>query len=149
MFKSLASYIQDKISSEQETIDDEHLMHLASAALMLEVSRADFDIQDEELNTIADAFKRRFGFSESEVQNLIHLARTEQEHHASIYPFVKIINESCTPAEKKILITDMWRIAYADENLDKYEEYQIRKIAELLYVPHSMFIQTKLKVQDE
>ncbi len=148
MFKSLAAYIQDKVSPEREVIDDEHLMHLASATLLLEVSRADFDIQKEELEAIAKVFKERFNFSDAETQNLIHLALTEQENHVSIYPFVKIINEGCSAEEKKALMLDLWRIAFADSKLDKYEEYQIRKIADLLYVPHSMFIQTKLQVME-
>ena len=45
-----------------------------------------------------------------------------------------------------LLLEDLWRVAYADDKLDKYEEYQIRKIADLLYIPHSIFIQSKLNV---
>ena len=148
MFKSIAEFFQEKISPKQETIDEQHLTHLAAAALLLEVSRADFDIQDEELKEIANALQKRFKFSEEEVQNLLNLALTEQEAHVSIYPFVKIINEGCSPEEKKLLLQDLWHVAYADNKLDKYEDYQIRKIAELLYLSHSDFIQTKLKVID-
>ena len=122
-------------------------MHLATAVLLLEVSRADFDVQEEELRTIVSALAERFRFSEQEVQGLVDLALTEQEHHVSIYPFVKVINDGCTPEEKKRLLLDLWKTAYADRRLDKYEEYQIRKIADLLYLPHSTFIQTKLEVQ--
>ena len=146
MLKSIRTLIQDKISPEQDVIDEQHLLHLASAALLLEVSRADFDIQDEELEAIAQVFKKRYGFSEQEVKNLINLALTEQDTHVSIHPFVKIINSECSPEEKKLLLQDLWQIAYVDDKLDKYEEYQIRKIADLLYLPHSTFIQTKLKV---
>jgi hypothetical protein len=32
--------------------------------------------------------------------------------------------------------------------VDKYEEYLVRKIAELLYVPHREFIRMKLEVID-
>lgn len=148
MFKSIAEFFQEKISPKQETIDEQHLTHLAAAALLLEVSRADFDIQDEELKEIANALQKRFKFSGEEVQNLLNLALIEQEAHVSIYPFVKIINEGCSPEEKKLLLQDLWRVAYADNKLDKYEDYQIRKIAELLYLSHSDFIQTKLKVID-
>lgn len=146
MLKSITSFIQDKISPQQDAIDDVHLMHIAAAGLLLEVSRADFDIQDEELEVIAKSLQQRFDFTKKEVQNLINLALTEQEHHVSIYPFVKIINQGCTLEEKKMLLQDLWRIAYADNKLDKYEDYQIRKIADLLYLSHSDFIQTKLKV---
>ena len=40
-------------------------------------------------------------------------------------------------------------VAYADGHVDKYEEHYLRKLGNLLYVPHSVFIQTKLEVQRE
>ena len=146
MFKSIAAFIQENISSQQEEIDEKHVMHLAAAALLLEVSRADFEIQDEELTEITNALQRKFSFTDEAAKNLMKLALAEQENYVSIHPFVKIINEGCTQDEKKMLLQDLWRIAYADNRLDKYEEYHIRKIADLLYIPHSVFIQTKLKV---
>ena len=30
----------------------------------------------------------------------------------------------------------MWRVAYADGGLDPYEDHLVRKISNLLYVPH-------------
>ena len=149
MFKSIKDFVQTKISKDSsEIFDEQHILHLASAALLLEVSRADFDVQAEELESIARSLSERFGFSEHEADNLITLARTEQDSHVSIHPFVKIINDGCSAVEKKHLMEDLWRVAYADDKLDKYEEYQLRKIADLLYIPHSMFIQTKLNVTE-
>ena len=37
-----------------------------------------------------------------------------------------------------------WAVAYADGNLDKYEEALIRQVAELTYVPHQDYIRCKL-----
>ena len=146
MFKSITTFLQEKIITQEEPIDEEKLKHLAAAALLIEVSRADFDIQDEELEAIATSLQARFGFTDNEVQNLINLALTEQDSQVSIHPFVKIINENCSAEEKRLLLEDLWRVAYADNKLDKYEEYQIRKLADLLYMPHSSFIKTKLNV---
>ena len=146
MFKSISNFVQEKIRNEGNEVDEQHIMHLASAALLLEVSRADFDIQDEELESIANSLTARFNFSDQEAENLIELARTEQDSHVSIHPFVKIINDGCSAEEKNLLMEDLWRVAYADDKLDKYEEYQLRKIADLLYISHSMFIKTKHKV---
>lgn len=148
MFKTISNFVQDKIRNTNDDVDEQHIMHLASAALLLEVSRADFDIQDEELVSIANSLTARFKFSKQEADNLIDLARTEQDSHVSIHPFVKIINDGCSAEEKKLLLEDLWRVAYADDKLDKYEEYQLRKIADLLYIPHSAFIQAKLKVTE-
>ena len=148
MFKSISKFVKENIRKDSEEIDEQQVMHLAAAALLLEVSRADFDIQDEELESIADSLTARFKFSKQEADSLIELARTEQDNHVSIHPFVKIINDGCTADEKGLLLEDLWRVAYADDKLDKYEEYQLRKIADLLYIPHSVFIQTKLKVTE-
>ncbi len=149
MFKSISNLVYEKFRKDSDAvIDEQQVMHLASAALLLEVSRADFDIQDEELESIANSLIARFDFSKQEADSLIELARTEQDSHVSIHPFVKIINDRCSADEKKLLLENLWRVAYADGKLDKYEEYQLRKIADLLYIPHSIFIQTKLKVTE-
>jgi len=37
----------------------------------------------------------------------------------------------------------MWQVAFADDNLDRYEEHLIRKVAELTYVSHQDFIRLK------
>ena len=42
----------------------------------------------------------------------------------------------------------LWRVTCADGHVDKYEEYLVRKIADLLYVPHREYIRMKLEVID-
>jgi uncharacterized tellurite resistance protein B-like protein len=37
----------------------------------------------------------------------------------------------------------LWRVALSDVHIDKYEEGLIRKVADLLFVPHVDFIQAK------
>ena len=43
--------------------------------------------------------------------------------------------------EKTTVIEMLWRIALADNNLDKYEDYMIGKIADLLYIARGDVIQ--------
>jgi uncharacterized tellurite resistance protein B-like protein len=42
----------------------------------------------------------------------------------------------------------LWQLAYADQTIDKFEEHLIRKLAELLHVPHKHFIQAKHSAKD-
>jgi len=42
----------------------------------------------------------------------------------------------------------MWQVAYADSELSAYEQHVIRKIADLLYVPHRAYIAAKLRARD-
>ena len=41
-------------------------------------------------------------------------------------------------------MTTLWRVAYADGKLDKYEENIIRRIADLIHIRHSEYIKCKV-----
>ena len=41
----------------------------------------------------------------------------------------------------------LWRVAYADGVIHKYEDAAIRKASELLYVSHSDFIRAKFSAE--
>jgi hypothetical protein len=52
-------------------------------------------------------------------------------------------------AEKLQLLEALWRVARADATVHKYEEHLIRRIADLLHMPHSSFITAKLRASAE
>jgi uncharacterized tellurite resistance protein B-like protein len=79
---------------------------------------------------------------------LLELVLAKDEDMVSMHPFLRMINDHFTPEQKCRIVEDMWRVAFADHSLDKYEEAQIRKIADLLYVPHKDFIRAKLRMQE-
>jgi uncharacterized tellurite resistance protein B-like protein len=62
--------------------------------------------------------------------------------------FTQVLNKHCSADERKDIVKSLWAIAYADESLAPLEESTIRQIADLLYVPHSQYIKTKLEVID-
>ena len=51
-------------------------------------------------------------------------------------------------AEKESVVEMLWRIALADHRLDKYEDYMIAKIADLLYVARGDVLRLKSRVID-
>ena len=85
--------------------------------------------------------------SEEELGELVKLAESEANQATSLYEFTRLINDEYDYEEKVGLIENMWKIAFSDEQLDKYEEHLIRKISDLIYVSHSDFIKTKLNVR--
>ncbi len=147
MLQTIKSYFANNIFKDPEKGPTDQQLHLATAALLLEVSHADFEISDKELSVMAKLLQKQFKFSDTETQKLLNLALEEHADRHSLHPFVQLINENFTPQTKRQIIEDMWKVAYADRHLDKYEEHRIRKIADLIYVPHRDFIRTKLKVQ--
>lgn len=120
-----------------------HQKQLAVAALLVEVAIADHQFSELELRNLSTILERKFSLSNEELTELINLAKTETDHATSLHQFTQLINQYCNTEEKFSLMKAMWEMAYADGNLDKYEDYIIRKVADLIYVPHSEFIRAK------
>lgn len=120
-----------------------------TALLLVEVARADAEVGSDELAAIDKAIKASSSsLSAEEVEQIIATARDDAENTVSFHEHVRQINSGFSRAQKLQLIEQMWRVAYADGDLDKYEEYTIRKMADLLFVEHAEFIRAKLRVLD-
>ena len=128
--------------------DEQNTVQLAAAILLLEVSRADFEISEQEKAVIKDVLMQQFELTESESLNILNYGLQEHEEYTSSHPFISLINEELDIDAKRKLLTGLWHVAYADSVLDKYEEYHIRKIADWLYLSHADFIRIKHQVLD-
>ncbi len=118
-------------------------LELVSAALLIEVAKADFDFDETERLRLMALLQERFGLSDEDSLSIIEQAEKRVDDSTSLYEFTREINEQCDPEEKIGLLESMWRMAFADGELDKYEEHLIRRVADLLYVPHSRFMTAK------
>lgn len=125
----------------------EHAYQLATAALLMEMSRADYAVKQEELMTVTAAIRKAFNLTSAETDELMRLAELETQNATSLYQFTSLINAHFAPEQKQHVVELLWRVAFSDGALDKYEEYLVRKIADLIHVPHRGFIQAKHKVQ--
>ena len=124
--------------------DIEKLLRLATASLLVEVARADFERDISEEEVILTQLENILNISHDEAERIILNAEDQVEKSTSIYEFTSLINEHCSIKQKLSLLRSMWRIAYADKNIDRYEEHLIRRVAELIHVNHSQYIKTKL-----
>ncbi len=116
---------------------------LAAAALLMEVAAADDVFDEVEFTAFKNIVEHTYNLSAEQIEELLILARKEQDNATSLHQFTHIINAHCVNNEKLLLIQSMWEIAYADGDLDKYEEALIRKIADLIYVTHTNFLIAK------
>ena len=80
----------------------------------------------------------------AEVHALMEQASDKADEATSLYEFTRLINDHFLEEEKQQLIHNMWVVAWADGDIDKYEEHLIRRVAELIYVSHQDFIRSKL-----
>jgi uncharacterized tellurite resistance protein B-like protein len=125
----------------------ERNLRLAAAALLVETARADFDESSVEMTTLAQLLPTVLQLEVTEVQTLVAQAQERVEDATSLYEFTRIINEGWSLDRKLELVSAMWAVAYADGDVDKYEEHLIRNVSDLIYVPHSDYIHCKLTAQ--
>ena len=100
---------------------------LATAALLIEVMVIDGDLDDQEMQAIAGTLSNMLHLSKEQIDQLIELSKEEVAEATSLYQFTKEINEHFDIEKKLSLMTAMWRVAFADGHLDKYEAAGIGK----------------------
>ena len=118
--------------------------NLSCAILLIEVSYADFNISDVEINSIINLFEEKLNLSKKDAAWLSGEAKNLHVDTNCLRKYIKIINENYSNLQKKDLIKMAWQIARADNVIDKHEEHRIRKLSELLHLNHSDFIKAKI-----
>lgn len=131
--------------SDQERSAD--TLKLAAIALMIEVMRVDDDKSKQEVDIIIQAAMSKFGIDHQQALELIELAELELQDATDYHQFTSLINQGYDALQKQLIIEYMWQVAFADGQLDPYEEHVIRKVSDLLYIPHSDFIRLKEKTK--
>lgn len=131
------------LTSHAQTATPEELTHhlnLAAASLLLEVVFADETLSDEEAKLLPSMLTEALSLTQSEAEGLVEEATKVQGDSTSLYEFTHEINQRCSIEQKQKLILAMWKLAYADGQLCRYEDQIIRRTAELLYLKHSELI---------
>jgi uncharacterized tellurite resistance protein B-like protein len=148
MLAAIKKFFDDHIDSAatQNGVSQERRLRVATVALLLETARADFNVQDSELASVARHAQEFFQLSDDKTAELVELAEEEAKNATCYFEFTSLINDGFSLEEKVKIVELMWQVAYADKELEKYEEALVRKIADLLYVPHTAFIAAKHRV---
>jgi uncharacterized tellurite resistance protein B-like protein len=147
MLSRLRDYLASVLGSEQPPAHSLHGRHLAAAALLMEVARADYAQDPREQLAMRHALHKAFALDMHQIDTLLALAREEAAESTSAHAFTRVINEEFSNADKSALMQALWSVALADGDLHRYEEHLIRRIAELIYVPHGEFIRTKIAAE--
>ena len=132
---------KDGESYSTETFENKAI--LAICILMIEVSRSDDKFDDLEKDKILSILKSKYNLNETQLETIMKIANQKNEDMISLYEWTTIINSTYQYDERVKILRSLWEVAHADNVIDKYEDYTIRKIADLIYVKHSDFIKTK------
>jgi uncharacterized tellurite resistance protein B-like protein len=142
MFDKLLAFFQ-----QEEEKTESHKPELAAAALLVEIMNADNDISVEESDSIKNILFETLFITAEVADELLATAKKQINEATDLFQFTEVINTNYSYEEKVSLVESLWKVAYSDKQLDKYEEHMIRRIADLLYVSHSDFMQTKNRIK--
>ena len=119
----------------------------AVASLLIEVARADYVVDATETKEIRELLQDYFHMEKTAVDNLMKNAGKAVDDAIAIHPFTQTIRTELSNEHREQVVEMMWAVAFADGVKDANEEFLIRKVADLIGVPHPHFIRARRKVE--
>ena len=147
MLKKLMDRIADAIAAaDEDAVDTEErdeAIRMATAVLMIDVARADHVFEEAEFDRILQLVQTHFQLPAEQAAELVIAANDEADNLVSAYDFTKVLHDHLDHDEKARVVGLLWKIAYADGRLDKYEDSLVLKISDLLHVSRGRVMRLK------
>ena len=113
------------------------------AILLVEVMHADHVLHDEEQLLVIKLLQQQFSLEESAAIELFGRAKEKMKDAVSLHQYTSRINSELLYPQKFELMTNLWKVVFADGQVDRYEEHLVRRLADLIHVSHKDFIKAK------
>jgi uncharacterized tellurite resistance protein B-like protein len=133
MIDSILGWLAGKPGQDSSAPADE--LRLALTALLVEAAHSHDHLDEKERVVVARLLERHFNLSPADARALLAAGEREAERSAELFHFTRIINERLSADQRIELIEMLWEVAYADGELDKYEDSLLRRVGGLIYVP--------------
>lgn len=147
MIKRLFTQLSDAFAASQSAEggsgDREDMLRLATAVLMVDVARADAVFEESEFDRMLQLVESHFQLTPEEAAQLVNQASERADDLISAHEFTQHLHKHLDDDEKARIIGLLWKIAYADGSLDKYEDSLVLKISDLLYVSRGRVMRLK------
>lgn len=132
-----------QIIRRHEPAPDPQAVPRAAAILLIEMGLADEGGDAAERRVIENAIARHFGIGTEELDELLAEAERQQARSGSLHEFTHRLRASLEPEQRGNLVEWLWKVAWADGRIDRHEEHLVRRLSDLLGVPHAEFIRRK------
>ena len=124
-------------------------LRLATAAVLLDIAYADGNFTPAEDGDIVGFLKSAFSLGEEDAREILKAADELRAQTIDHFALTNYIRHN-TPLQHRIeIVKTMWRVVYSDGRLTDYENYLVRKLADLLGLEHHVMIDAKVAVLDE
>ena len=120
-------------------------MRLATAAVLLDIAYADGTFTPAEDGNIVEYLRSTFELDASSAQELIEAADEIRGRTIDYFAITNFIRKQMSLEQRVDIVKTMWRMAYSDGKLTDYENYLVRKLADLLGLEHHVMIEAKVE----
>lgn len=144
MLNNIKTLFLKSDSQRSLEFDDENIVPVAAAMVLLEVAWADHKLLPEEQDLIESALIQLYDIDQIQAIRVLRHAESEHNQSTGLHRFTRTLNEALELDEKITLLTHLWRMNNLSTASFHYEEHMIRKVADLLHLRHSEFIKAKL-----
>jgi uncharacterized tellurite resistance protein B-like protein len=124
-------------------------LRLATAAILLDIAYADGNFTPAEDGDILGFLKRAFALEDGEARDLVAAAGEIRAHTIDHFALTNYIRKNSALERRIEIVRTMWRMVYSDGRLTDYENYLVRKLADLLGLEHHVMIGAKVDVLRE
>lgn len=138
-----------KTNEVVEPVDRNKQLQIATAALFIEMAKADGEFTEEERENVIQSLQKQFNIDAVYVNELMELSKLKLKDSVSLFEFSNIVNENFTNEDKNTLLINLWRLIYTDKKLDKYEDRLIKIIGGMMKMDHKQIINAKLLIRQE
>ena len=136
-------------SESAGSVETEHDLRVATCAVMLEIANIDGEFSAEERKRIVLFLESHFGLSTEIAHELIEKAGEELENSIDLWSFTNRINQNYNREEKTGIVEMIWEIVFADDYMDKHEDYLMKKLGKLLRLSHKDLMDAKMKAKEK
>ena len=145
LFDTILSFFNSEQQAAREEKPDPLVLR---AILLIETASYDSEFADEERNTIVNMLSRAHDLSTEQVEELMTRAAKRREGVADVYQFTRDLAADMDMAARKNLMADIWRVIFADGQVDEHEEHFARLMQKMLRLDHPTWIAAKLEAKE-
>ena len=121
---------------------------IALGVLLWIVAEADSKVLDPEIDAIEAILQRSEAVPAQDLPLVMAAVRQAAKDRVDLYQFTKEVSH--IPYNSRMaMIDNLFRVAYADRELDSREQEVIRDIAGLFGIAHQDLIASKLRIREE
>jgi uncharacterized tellurite resistance protein B-like protein len=149
MLKQLTSLLERLAQPKASDTLGEEDLRVASAALLVHAMAIDGTITEDESRRLRTLVAEHFALAPADVDRLLIEAERQERDAIDIYRFTSVLRDALPIERKRDIIAMMWRVVFADGQLEALEDNLIWRTAELLAVPTRDRMQLKQMVRAE